>query len=156
MLNIWNTINGSFTYLILLTHSSTMLASELQFKGTKKAIAVAKNSFVTPSGNIHCAVVGETKKVLRCEIRSRIKPLPPQPYSGYCQFDWGAGFSLSRRGKPTVLCISDTISGSNYTLNYGSTWRYLDFWCTSRKTGLVCTNSSGNGFSLNRNRSSAF
>lgn len=140
---------------------SSLMASTLTFSdikvGNNNGISVivqtTSSGFVTPSGNISCAVEGEDEKVLRCEIKSKLNPKPPQPYSGYCEFDWGAGFSLTSYGKPEILCISDTISGGNYpTLSYGSTWRNAGFKCVSQRAGLKCTNASGQGFFLSRER----
>lgn len=82
--------------------------------------------------------------------------MPPQPYSGYCEFDWGAGFLLSQNGKPEILCISDTIGGSKYTLAYKSTWRNAGFKCVSENNGLTCTNANGRGFFLSRDRWNVF
>ncbi len=115
-----------------------------------------QTSFVMPSGNIYCALIGEDNKMLRCEIQSLLNPLPPQPYSNYCEFDWGAGFLLRQQGKPEVLCISDTIAGSNNTLSYGKTWQHSGFKCISKRTGLMCSNSDGHGFFLSRNQWKAF
>ncbi|MEH1863627.1 MAG: DUF6636 domain-containing protein [Nostoc sp.] len=107
------------------------------------------DSFVTPSGNIRCIVVGENNNALRCEIGSGLNPIPPQPYPNYCEYDWGGGFLLSEYGKPEILCISDTFE-PNYNLSYNSTWKKAGFKCISQRTGLTCTNASGNGFFLSR------
>ncbi|HEY9670373.1 MAG TPA: DUF6636 domain-containing protein [Waterburya sp.] len=125
----------------------------LSTNGTSVIAQSIYPGFATPSGNIHCALVGNNKNALRCEISSGLNPKPPQPYPGYCEFDWGAGFSLPKSGNPKILCISDTIAGSSYsTLSYGSTWKKAGFQCVSRTTGLTCTNSSGQGFFLSRER----
>lgn len=134
----------------------TLLASELQAQNTNNASNGVIPGFVTPSGNIYCAIVGEEKKLLRCEIQSMLKPLPPQPYSRYCEFDWGSGFLLNQQGKPEILCISDTIGKSNYILSYGQTWINSGFQCVSKKTELTCNNSDGHGFFLSRNKWGAF
>jgi hypothetical protein len=148
MFNRWQAVSSILVYLQLLVSMTVVVNSQ--------PINKAKASFVTPSGNIHCAVVGEDRKMLRCEIQSMLRPLPPQPYASYCEYDWGAGFSLNQCGKPKILCISDTISNNSYKLPYGSTWRHSGFKCISKKAGLVCSNLSGNGFSLNRNKWSSF
>jgi hypothetical protein len=138
--------------LFLLLDTVPSLAGNCQFHGKENNSDNASTSFATPSGNIYCALVGEEENMLRCEIRSMLNPLPPQPYPGYCEFDWGAGFLLPRQGKPEILCISDTIGGSNYTLPYGKTWENAGFKCLSQKAGLKCTNSSGRGFFLSREK----
>jgi hypothetical protein len=141
-----------FACLFLLTNTTILLACETQVQNLKNLPNDVITSFRTPSGNIYCALVGEEENMLRCEIRSMLNPLPPQPYPGYCEFDWGAGFLLPRQGKPEILCISDTIGGSNYTLPYGKTWENAGFKCLSQKAGLKCTNSSGRGFFLSREK----
>ena len=109
-------------------------------------------SFVTPSGNIYCSLVGEDKDALRCEILSMLNPIPPLPNPGHCEFDWGAGFLLPRYTQPEILCISDTIAGTDYTLAYGSTWNNSGFQCESQTNGLTCTNSNNQGFFLSREK----
>ncbi|MBD2391413.1 hypothetical protein RI030_11620 [Aphanizomenon flos-aquae NRERC-008] len=111
----------------------------------------APKGFQSPSGNIFCELVYGIS--LRCEISSSLKPKPPQPYPGYCQFDWGQGFLLTAEGKPEILCISDTVADKNKpVLAYGRTWNNGGFKCVSQKTGLTCTNSNGIGFFLSREK----
>lgn len=111
------------------------------------------DTFVMPSHNIYCGLIEiDSQKFLRCEIRSSLNPLPPQPYHDFCEFDWGAGLLLPEYGKPHILCISDTIASDDYTLAYGSTWHYDGFTCASNRNGLTCTNPHGNGFFLSRER----
>ncbi|WP_413173328.1 DUF6636 domain-containing protein [Anabaena azotica] len=116
----------------------------------------APKGFKTPSGNIFCELMeGEdvNTNTLRCEIASSLKPQPPQPYPGYCEFDWGRGLMLPGQSKPEILCISDTIADPNKSvLGYGQTWNYGGFKCVSQKTGLTCTNTIGIGFFLNREK----
>jgi len=151
MLDIHKIKTILLTYLFLPVNTIILFAPQLQAQNKSDP-----SSFVTPSGNVYCALTGEEKNVLRCEIRSMLKPLPPQPYPGYCEFDWGTGFLLRQYGKPEILCISDTIGGSNYTLYYKKTWTYSGFNCVSEKTGLTCKNKSGNGFFLSRGQWNAF
>ncbi len=115
-------------------------------------LAAPTNYFATPSGNIYCALTGIELNFLRCEIGSMLNPLPPQPYPGYCEFDWGAGLLLAQQDKPRILCISDTVRGGNYTLPYGSVWENQGFKCLSQRTGLQCTNATGQGFFLSREK----
>ena len=111
-------------------------------------------SFVLPSGNIYCALVGVEQDALRCEIRSMLNPMPPQPDD--CEFDWGAGFLLPQQSQAEILCISDTIGGSDYTLSYESIWSNAGFECKSQKIGLTCKNSNGQGFFLSREKWDVF
>jgi hypothetical protein len=113
--------------------------------------------FRTPSGNIYCAYEHYSFAPidLRCEIRSGVKPLPPKPRT--CEFDWGAGYAMRQTGRPHILCISDTIHDFKArVLGYGTTWRGGAFTCTSKTTGLRCSNRSGHGFFLSRERSYSF
>jgi len=112
-------------------------------------------SFRMPSKNIECAEFTGARATLRCDIRSGVKPLPPKPAS--CEFDWGAGYVMSRRGRAHVSCVSDSVhAASPRVLRYGTTWRRDGFTCLSRRTGLRCRNASGHGFFLSRERSYAF
>jgi hypothetical protein len=113
--------------------------------------------FKTPSGNIGCgyaALEGETPN-LRCEIVSGLKPLPPKPRS--CPGDWGRAVGMAPTGRASRYCITDTVMDPRASvLAYGRTWSRGGFACTSRETGLTCTNRSGHGFFLSRDRSRLF
>lgn len=138
------------TGLLSSLMASTSLVALMGNNATPVAAKSASTGFITPSGNISCL---RYEKTLRCEIKSGLNPKPPQPSPGYCNFDWGQGFSLNSDGKPKILCISDTIAGGHYpTLSYGSTWKNAGFKCVSQKAGLTCTNASGQGFFLSRER----
>jgi hypothetical protein len=113
----------------------------------------APKGFKSPSGNIFCELSEGEINSLRCEINTSLKPKPPEPYSGYCEFDWGRGFLLPADARPEILCISDTIADHNKSiLAYGKTWNNGGFKCVSQKTGLTCTNRNGIGFSLSREK----
>ena len=142
--------------LVLPIHTAFLLAGELHNKDIKNLTNDEITNFVVPSGKIYCAIIGEDKKLLRCEIDGMLKPLPPQPYPSYCEFDWGAGFLLRQQGKPEILCISDTIAGSNNILSYEKTWTNSSFKCVSKRIGLTCNNFDGHGFFLSRNKWNAF
>ena len=119
--------------------------------------ASGATTFRMPSGNIYCAYEHYSFAPidLRCEIRSGVKPLPPHPQT--CNADWGAGYAMRQTGLPYVLCISDTIYDPKArVLAYGTTWRGGAFTCTSKTTGLRCTNRSGHGFFLSREHSYRF
>jgi hypothetical protein len=140
----------------LFLQTTILFASEPRSQNTKNSPNDEITTFVTPSGNISCTLIGEDQNILRCEIQSMLNPLPPQPYPNYCEFDWGAGFLLHQQGKPEILCISDTIAGTNNTLSYGNTWQNSGFKCISKRTGLMCNNADNHGFFLSRNSWSAF
>ena len=108
-----------------------------------------------PSRNIECAEFTGARATIRCDIRSGLKPLPPKPAS--CEFDWGAGYIMGRRGRAHVSCVSDSVHDpSARVLRYGTIWRRDGFVCVSRTAGLRCRNAAGNGFFLSRRRSYAF
>ena len=136
------------------SHNQKNNNSPAATKNIDSSTLAAPTSFVLPSGNIYCALVGVNQDALRCEIRSMLNPKPPQPDS--CEFDWGAGFLLPQQSKPQVLCISDTIGGSDYTLSYESIWSNAGFECKSQTIGLTCKNSNGQGFFLSREKWNVF
>jgi len=120
------------------------------------ALLTAAGSFFfhTPSKNIYCGYVnypGYGGPFIRCDIRSGLKPIPPRPKG--CDFDWSTTVILTGTGKGRVGCVSDSIYNSHArTLAYGVIWRGGGFTCTSRVTGLTCTNAQRHGFFLSRER----
>lgn len=103
--------------------------------------------FVLPSGNIYCLTYDQ---ILRCEMKSLLNPMPPQPDT--CDLDWGGGVILPIEGPTEVLCAGDTIAGNYDTLAYGTTWRTSGFECMSETVGLTCKNINAQGFFLSRER----
>jgi hypothetical protein len=128
--------------------------SGLSFGGAA-APAATVVSFRTPSGNIGCAfsagLSGAAKPTIRCDIRSGLEPPPPRPAT--CDLDYGDSVELSRTGRASFVCHGDTaIDPRSRVLGYGRTWRRNGLSCTSRAVGLTCTNLSGRGFFLSRQR----
>ncbi len=117
--------------------------------------ASGATTFRMPSGNIFCAYehYSFAPVDLRCEIRSKVRPLPPRPAS--CRdAAWGEGYSMRQRGPAHVLCITDTIyDRAAKVLSYGTTRQFGVFRCSSSASGLRCVNSTGNGFFLSRQHS---
>lgn len=126
----------------------------LAFAGTAGADVVV--SFRTPTGNIGCVFasgLGPTN--LRCDIRSRLRPVPPRPHG--CDLDWGDSYELGVTGTTAITCHGDTaILPSARPLRYGQSWSRAGLTCTSRFTGLTCRNRSRHGFLLSRQRSYRF
>lgn len=125
--------------------------------GQAPASSTVTTFFRTPSGNIGCVYMKEGSRAdyLRCDVGSGLRPLPPRPRG--CEFDWGIGFNMAPRGPAKVTCGSDSVlSPSTRVLRYGSTWRRGPFTCSSRRSGLRCTNASRRGFFLSRQRSYRF
>lgn len=115
-------------------------------------------NFKLPSGNIGCGYsrfVGETA-LLRCEIVSLLRPLPPKP-AACTEGVWGRAVSARPRGRAGVGCIGDTVIEPRApVLAYGQRWRRGGFTCRSRVSGLTCTNRDGHGWFLSRERSRLF
>ena len=110
-------------------------------------------SFRTPTGNIGCVfssgLTGAEKPVVRCDIRSRLRPSPAQPKR--CPLDYGDSIQVGTTGRPILVCHGDTaIDPTSHILRYGQTWRRSGLACTSRFDGLTCTNQSKHGFFLSR------
>jgi len=120
--------------------------------------ASGADTFRMPSGNIFCAYEHYSFAPidLRCEIRTKVRPLPPKPAS-CVDGSWGEGYSMRRTGPAYVLCISDTIYDPKASvLPYGATRQFGLFTCSSSAAGLRCTNGDGHGFFLSKAHSYAF
>ena len=122
-----------------------------------QANPLSTNTFQLPSKNIHCSFEPNRGKApaqqafLRCDIQSKLKPMPAVPKDGSCNLDWGNGLVLRKNSKAEVLCAGDTIYGPSYpVLDYGKTWKKAGFTCQSSAKGLTCTNPKKQGFFLNR------
>jgi hypothetical protein len=103
--------------------------------------------FRTPSKNIACGYL-TAPAFLRCDVLSGLKPRPARR----CELDW-TGISMAPTGRATPTCAGDTVYQRGAPiLAYGRTWRRGGFTCVSRRTGLRCTNRSGHGFVLARDR----
>jgi hypothetical protein len=111
--------------------------------------------FRTPSKNIYCAREQfRHTDMLRCDVR-KLDHLAPKPKG--CKFGWGNSFGMNPRGRAHSLCVSDSVFDAHAAvLAYGTTHRYGPFTCTSRTSGLTCSNRSGHGFTLNRTRGKFF
>ena len=74
-----------------------------------------------------------------------------------CQFDAGTAFGMRASGRASALCVSDSVFDPHAkVLAYGKSRKFGSFKCTSKTTGLRCTNHSGHGFFLNRDRYKLF
>ena len=116
------------------------------------ARASGEGQFRTPSGNIGC---GYYDRVLRCDVRDGIKPLPPRPAS--CNLDWGQGFWLHEHGPAHIVCAGDTaLNPTAPVVRYGMTWQGDRIGCASSTSGLRCTNADRHGFFLSRGQAYRF
>jgi len=119
------------------------------------ALGVVK-LFRTPSSNIGCVYAAEGKQSsVRCDIRSGLKPKPPRPK--VCGLDFGDSYELASKGRTIVVCHGDTALDPHApVLGYGKTWHGVGLTCSSRTTGLRCTNTAGHGFFMSRAHSYRF
>jgi hypothetical protein len=131
------------------------LAAALAAPGGAGATA-GFDPFATPSGHIGCMyqhAKGE-KAYLRCDVDDVAHPVK-RPAS--CELDYGSAFGLSASGKAQRLCVGDTVRDPKAkVIKYGTTRRFGPFTCTSKTTGLRCTNRAGHGFALSRERQRLF
>lgn len=113
----------------------------------------------TPSRNISCFYVPIRPTMhanLLCDIKhaSYTAALQRRCISPPTGLDWH-GFELGDAKRANVVCAGGIMydardTPSYVTLAYGRRWRYRSFTCTSRVTGLTCTNTRGHGLFLSR------
>jgi hypothetical protein len=142
------------------------LLSSLAFAGTAGATPAGSGDGAfqmlhTRGGTIGCQFASGgslPRAVLRCDIRGRLRPLPPRPKS--CapnpDFDtvWAQGIVLQTTGRAQVVCAGDTTLGARgRLLREGSLWHRGGIAChmLAAQT-LVCTNAHGHGFLLSPGR----
>jgi len=107
---------------------------------------VALNGFVSPSGNIACAMSAASA---RCDLQTRTWSLPPRPAN--CEFDWGGSLKVTGQGPGFLACVSDSPFGVTAVLAYGTRSTIGPMTCTSAETGMTCVNTAtGHGFSVSR------
>lgn len=102
------------------------------------------SEFVTPSGNIGCAI---TTSGARCDIGDRSWTAPPKPAS--CPLDYGNGVSVGANGAQ-LTCAGDTLLHLTTTvLAYGHGVRNGPYLCVSQSAGMRCDNeTTKHGFTL--------
>jgi len=107
---------------------------------------LAEHNFQTPSRNIVCNAghVASGGRALACVVLSEsdnrgqhVRWMRP---TGPAHANWVIGNAATDVG----------------ALAYGKTWAWSGFRCTSRRTGLTCTNTSRHGFFLSRDRQKIF
>jgi hypothetical protein len=113
----------------------------------------------TPSRNISCFYVPikpTTHGNLLCNIRRASYARAAQDSCmARAGLDWH-GYELAWNGKALPACTGGILYDIGRDtpvfriLAYGRTWRSHGFTCTSRVTGLTCTNSRGHGLFLSR------
>lgn len=139
---------------VLIPFLAAALVAAVSASASKSALV----SFRTPSGNIGCIYASEEPGLpanLRCDIRSGLRPKPGRPKG--CDLDYGDSYALLKFGRTLVTCHGDTtLDPRAPVLAYGRTWRRNGFTCTSKSTGLRCTNTAGHGFFMSRAHSYRF
>ena len=113
----------------------------------------------TPTRNISCFYVpieptsrGNVLCTIKTALYSRAQQNGCQARTG---LDWH-GFELSTSRKAQPVCSGGVLydigrdTPAFVILAYGRTWRSHGFSCTSRVSGLTCTNGHGHGLFLSR------
>jgi hypothetical protein len=98
------------------------------------ALAAGWSGFQTPSRNIVCN--GSAARV-DCVVFSA---------SRTCQKTW----SVARVGRASLRCLYANIGTDVPVLAYGRSVTRSGIRCTSKRSGLTCTNPDGHGFFLSR------
>ncbi|MGI8579082.1 MAG: DUF6636 domain-containing protein [Solirubrobacteraceae bacterium] len=104
-------------------------------------------NFLSPSGNIGCAIAGG---IARCDIVKRSWSPPPRPSSCSSQVDFGQGIEIGKSGAATFVCAGDTARTPGAPkLPYGAGASVGRFVCVSREAGMTCTlATTGRGFTI--------
>jgi hypothetical protein len=113
--------------------------------------------FHTPTNNIHCMGSNyDDGPNLRCDLRQMSNPRPAAPAD--CPLDYGDSYNITPNGLVgTLVCHGDTVElPGSPVLAYGAAWQAFGFTCRSAADGLTCTNRSGHGFFLARNKQTVF
>jgi hypothetical protein len=104
-----------------------------------------QTGFNVPSGNMVCnGGPYRAGHVLACTVFSEA--------SARGQRIW----SMRPTGRVSVGFLKSNAATDFPTLRYGRSWSWLGIRCTSRRSGLKCTNQSGHGFVLSRQFQSEF
>ena len=112
--------------------------------------------FQTPSRNIQCAAWSADGWQLGCDMLETTNTPPKRPRS--CDFDYGHAFGLTATGKGRYLCVGDFVGDPSQarTVKYGRSIRVGPFVCSSRESGLTCTNRRAHGLALSKARQRVF
>lgn len=114
--------------------------------GAPGAGAASLTAFQSPSKNIGCVLDATS---VRCDIAKHDWRSPRKPAS--CDLDYGGGTAISSTGRRgSFVCAGDTTLGAGKVLAYGRSLRRGRLTCTSRVSGMTCTNRRGHGFRLSR------
>lgn len=112
--------------------------------------------FRSPSGNIHCLIATGDFAQARCDMIELTPSFTTPPPD--CDLDWGRAFSVGPSDRTGQLaCVGDTvIDPTAIKLGYGETLSLGSLSCTSKKTGMTCTNPAGHGFTISKAKQTLF
>ncbi len=111
--------------------------------------------FQTPSKNIHCAgFMDASGTTLRCDILQNNAKIPVRPKD--CDLDYGNAFEMTLKGKSVRGCVGDTVANAYPILQYGTTWKWAGFVCSSSTAGVRCVNLSGHGWQISKSAQTLF
>ena len=112
--------------------------------------------FQTPSKNIQCAAYNADGWQLRCDLIATTNTPPERPRS--CRLDYGQAFGVTATGKGRYLCVGDFIGDPTHarTVGYGRSITVGPFTCSSRESGLTCSNRRAHGFALSKGKQRVF
>ena len=116
-------------------------------------------TFRSPSGNIVC--MGDSKDTNDSYLRSGVSCLnfnatPPssaRPKPKDCDLDWTPSLSINKTGKAqnNGECHGDIFwNPEAKILPYGKTIVGKGWQCQSQTKGIICSNSTNNGFFINK------
>jgi len=100
---------------------------------------------VSPSGHIACLLTVDPVSA-RCDVEQAHWAKASLPG---CKLAYGDSAEVAQK-KADLTCHGDTVFGipGAATLPYGQSARYRNIVCTSRTTGMTCTNAAGHGFTV--------
>lgn len=131
----------------------------------QSASAKGEVVFVTPSKNILCEYFPKTNRYsayVMCGFSKidyfSLRDLQREscPADTFGRDVEAYNFALEGNGKGYIACANDVWWNTNLkknVLSYGKSISLgKDFVCTSRSSGLTCTNNVGNGFFMSRQK----
>ena len=104
--------------------------------------------FQTEDQKVGCYLDGQG---VRCDVKGQKWEPPPQPAT--CEFDWGYGVIVDRRGPAEYVCASDTtLDPGHQTLAAGDKVKQGRFRCKAKDASTIkCVNTRNkHGFVVSR------
>ncbi len=130
-------------------------ATFLWAMATMPAAAQDYLAFRSPSGNIACAMWAGEWAGARCDMTELTPSYRRRPAD--CDLEWGRSFEVDARGAGYLACVGDSVFDPGaFVLGYGKSVSLGALTCTSKKTGMTCTNGQGHGFSIAKAKQRVF